>query len=161
MKPILELIIPGSPVPQPKHSARVIAGRACSYMPTSRGKGAQRRSNGIAEFRALVRKIAAERYQGPLLECPLAVDCEFVFPRTKGMLWKRKPMPRLPHAVRPDRDNLDKAVLDALKGVIWRDDQQVSGGTLWKFYAAGGEQPHTRILISLLEERTPANDLPW
>jgi Holliday junction resolvase RusA-like endonuclease len=31
--------------------------------------------------------------------------------------------PRLP---RPDIDNLEKAVLDALKGVAWKDDTQVA-----------------------------------
>jgi Holliday junction resolvase RusA-like endonuclease len=42
-------------------------------------------------------------------------------------------MPRLPHTSKPDRDNLDKAVMDALKGIAWIDD--------------GDEQPH--VLLEL------------
>ncbi len=54
------------------------------------------------------------------------------------------------HTGRPDRDNLDKAVLDAMKGLIFRDDAQVCAGTIEKWIAAGDEQPHVTIVIEEL-----------
>lgn len=149
---ILDLYIPGPPVPQPRARATVRAGHAAMYTPTTSGKGSEKRSNGLAEFCALVRKIAAEKYCAPLQEGALRVDCEFVFARTKGMTWKKKPMPRVPHVTRPDRDNLDKAVLDSLAGVVWRNDALVACGWLAKWYADGDEQPHTRIQIWAMED---------
>jgi Holliday junction resolvase RusA-like endonuclease len=38
--------------------------------------------------------------------------------------------------VRPDIDNVYKAVLDALNGVAFMDDKQVTGGEMHKFYGA-------------------------
>ena len=90
---------------------------------------------------------ARAAYDGPPLDAPLRVDCTFVFPRTKQQIWKSKPMPRLPHTKKPDRDNCDKAVLDALSGLLWIDDCQVCQGSLEKVIAAGDEQPHVRVRV--------------
>jgi Holliday junction resolvase RusA-like endonuclease len=46
-----------------------------------------------------------------------------------------------------DRDNLDKAVLDALTNVILTDDKLVYDGRIQKWYAEGDELPHTKITI--------------
>jgi Holliday junction resolvase RusA-like endonuclease len=43
--------------------------------------------------------------------------------------------PRLP---RPDIDNLEKAVLDALNGVAWKDDTQVARVVKEKTYGTEG-----------------------
>ena len=135
----LTIIVPGEPVAQPRAKATTIGGKhARMYTPTT---------SGIAAYKAAIRLKAAEAYQGPLLDCPLIVDCEFVFARPKRMIWKTKPMSRLPHTSLRDRDNLDKAVLDALKNVIWTDDKLVYDGRITKWYAAGDEQPHTTIRI--------------
>lgn len=102
----------------------------------------------IQTFKATVRMAAQQAYQGPPLEGPLRCDLEFVFPRPSGLIWKTKPMPRLPHSKRPDRDNLDKAVMDALKSLLWLDDAQVCDGRIQKWIAAGNEQPHVVITVS-------------
>lgn len=144
------LTIPGLPIAQPRAKATTFGGHTKMYTPTSRkGKDGKRRSNGVAEFKALVKLVAAEACGGrPLLTGPLRVDCEFVFPRPKARVWKTKPMPREPKVTTPDRDNLDKMVLDSLTGVVYRDDNQVYTGTITKWIAAGDEQPHTRVVIS-------------
>jgi Holliday junction resolvase RusA-like endonuclease len=54
------------------------------------------------------------------------------------------------HAKKPDRDNCDKSVMDALKGIAWIDDAQVAGGEIWKYIASGDEQPHVVIRIAEL-----------
>lgn len=81
------------------------------------------------------------------LETPLRVDIDFVFPRPKR-LWRKRDRDGLiwcPH--KPDRDNLDKAVLDALKGIIWEDDCLPVAGLLQKFYAEKYGEPRVCIYI--------------
>lgn len=90
---------------------------------------------------------AAKDYRGQPLEGPLRVDIVAVFPRPSRMVWKRKPMPRDYHVAKPDRDNIDKAVMDALTGKLWVDDCQVCDGRIQKFYAAGNEEPHVVITL--------------
>ena len=47
-------------------------------------------------------------------------------------------------AVKPDVDNLSKTILDALNGVLWRDDAQVVDLHITKRYAA---EPQTVITV--------------
>lgn len=82
-------------------------------------------------------------------EGPLRVDITFVMPRPKSApSWKRW------HTATPDRDNLDKAVLDAMKKAGWfKDDAQVCAGQIIKRLArAVGEEPHAHIEVARLTE---------
>lgn len=58
----------------------------------------------------------AERIDGPA-----AVELEFVMPRPKSTPKRSTP----PAIKRPDIDKLERAILDALSGVAYRDDSQV------------------------------------
>lgn len=40
---------------------------------------------------------------------------------------------RVFHTQKPDKDNIEKLIWDALKGVCWHDDSQVMGGGLKRF----------------------------
>lgn len=63
--------------------------------------------------------------------------------------WSEKKKQRMdgkPHTKKPDRDNLDKGVCDALNKIAWKDDGQVYDGTVRKFYS---REP--RIEIEILE----------
>lgn len=133
--------VPAVPTAQPRTRATSIHGHARAYQP---------KGGAIATFKASVRYAASEAFSGAPIAGPLRVDVEFVFPRTKGQIWKRRPMPRIPHAKKPDRDNLDKAVLDALTGLVWQDDAQVCDGRIQKWIASGDEQPHVSITITPL-----------
>lgn len=136
--------VPAIPVAQPRPRATVVGGHARVYEP---------RQHPVAAFKASVRLAAAQAYEGPPLLGPLRVDCVFVFPRPSQLIWKTKPMFRIPHTKRPDRDNCDKAVLDALSGLLWKDDCQVCAGSLEKWIAAGDEQPHVEIRVYQMEHR--------
>jgi Holliday junction resolvase RusA-like endonuclease len=81
-----------------------------------------------------------------------------VFPRPQALIWKKRSMPRLWHDKKPDRDNLDKAIMDSLKGLAWVDDAQVCEGEIRKFIAAGDEQPHAVITITPLSTVMPTTD---
>lgn len=61
-------------------------------------------------------------------------------------------MPSIRHIKKPDRDNLDKAVLDALTGIFWIDDCQVCDGRIRKRIASGDESEGVFVSISVLEE---------
>lgn len=47
---------------------------------------------------------------------------------------KRAALDGTPHFVKPDRDNLEKALLDGLSEVLWVDDAQVCAGPTDKWY---------------------------
>ena len=148
----LELKIPAVPVAQPRARA-VNAGKHARMhsVQTIKAADGTRRPHPILAFKATVRIAASQAYTGPPLDCPVRIDCLFVMPRPKRLIWKTKPMPRVPHVTKPDRDNLDKAVLDALKGTILVDDCIAFAGTIEKWIAAGDEQPHAVITIVTFE----------
>ena len=53
------------------------------------------------------------------------------------------------HTKKPDRDNLEKAVLDVLTQLgMWGDDCQVCGGEVLKRYVVGLERPGAIIQIA-------------
>lgn len=87
------------------------------------------------------------------LSGPLCVDVHLFFGRPKNHFGtgrnaaKLKETAPIWHTSRPDRDNLDKLVLDALSGVFWRDDAQVCAGEIIKQYS---ERPRTEIFIKRL-----------
>lgn len=75
----------------------------------------------------------------PPLTCPVQVQIVAVFQTPKS--WKADLQQaaaegRVYHTAKPDRDNIDKLVCDALKGICWHDDSQVSGGGTWKRYGS-------------------------
>jgi Holliday junction resolvase RusA-like endonuclease len=97
--------------------------------------------------------IAQQHAPDKLLDCPLRVDLHFYFIRPKshygtgrnaGIL---KPSAPEHYEGKPDRDNLDKLVLDALTGIFWRNDASVCQGWIQKKYS---ERPRTEIYIKKL-----------
>ncbi len=85
---------------------------------------------------------------------PVRVTCEFVFPRPKSHFTSKgqiKADAPVFHTQKPDRDNLDKAVLDTLTKIeMWRDDSQVCFGQLIKRWAALGEPSGVQITITAI-----------
>lgn len=143
--------VPAVPVGQPRARASSFRGRVRVHEVTQiKNSDGSRKPHPIVAFKATVRMAAAEVHRGAPLAGPLRCDLEFVLPRPKALFWKTKPMPRVPHVAKPDRDNLDKAVMDALKGLVWLDDCQVCDGRIQKWIAAGDEQPHVVVTITPL-----------
>jgi len=99
-------------------------------------------------FKAAVQLCFHRAYAGPPLTGPLRLECVFIFPRPKSKVWKTKPMPRVPHTGKPDRDNLLKSLQDALNGLAYRDDSQIFDGVTSKWIAAGDEPPHVEVFIT-------------
>jgi Holliday junction resolvase RusA-like endonuclease len=142
------MIVPAIPIAQPRAKASTFGGHVKIYTPTSiKNEDGSRKPHPIAAFKATVRLAFRDAYKGSPLTGPLKCDCLFVMPRPKNLIWKTRSMPRLPHTSKPDRDNLDKAVMDALKGLAWIDDAQVCQGYIEKCIASGYEQPHAVITV--------------
>lgn len=82
---------------------------------------------------------------------PVCVDLDLLLPRPQRLYRKRGPAGEVPATCKPDRDNVDKATLDALTAVgMWRDDAQVCDGRIRKLYHAVGGKPGARITVSLI-----------
>lgn len=141
----MEFVVHGVPVSQPRVKATRRGNHAGVYTPTKTSTG---NSNGVAEFKAAIRMKAASMRTGPLLMGPLRVDLVFVFPRQSSKIWKSRSMPRYRKTTKPDRDNLDKLVMDALTGVVWGDDNQVCSGSIDKWHASAEEAPHVLVRIT-------------
>lgn len=147
--PIIRFVVPAVPVPQPRPRA-VMAGKHARVHELTHVKQADgtRRPHAIVAFKATCRMAAQAAYSGPPADEALALHATFVLPRPKSKIWKTRPMERYPHVGKPDLDNLVKGLKDALSGILWRDDGLVCGESLWKFVAAGDEQPHVVVMIS-------------
>ena len=84
-------------------------------------------------------------------EGAVELSIEFIMPRPQRFLWKGPHLePR--HWKLPDRDNLEKALKDSFKGIVWRDDAQVSEGPLSKRYARPGEACRAIVTVRVLGE---------
>lgn len=142
----------GEPKGQPRPRAFAVGGKARIHTAgTAEGwKGA------VAQ--AIGPHLPAEPYDEPV-----RLDVDFYFPRPKTFSkrvrdaygGRSKDIPAGPvlHLAKPDRDNADKAVLDALDakagiGFV-RDDSMICWGTVRKFYHRLGGRPGARLRVSL------------
>ena len=131
----LTIFVPGLPVAQPRPRAVSFRGHARMYSPGT--------SN---EWKACV--IHALQGSAGLFPAglPLRCDLTFYLPRPKGHFGSGKnshilkpSAPKRPTG-KPDRDNLDKAVCDAITAAgVWRDDSQVTDGRIRKRYCLDGQ----------------------
>lgn len=154
---VITFRVPCVPVGQPRPRARAFNGRAQMYEQrqiVNKNTG-ERKAHPIVAFKATTRHIASSIYHGAPLTGPLRIDVQFVFPRTSSQVWKKRAMPRLRHIKKPDRDNCEKALLDALTGIIFADDCQVCAGEVTKWIASGDEQPHVLVSVTILENDQP------
>jgi Holliday junction resolvase RusA-like endonuclease len=157
MRPPLEFFAAGLPAGQPRVKATAFGGHARVYTPiTIKSNDGIRHEHPSASWKMIVRNEASKAMNasgdhGPWLG-PLRVDLTFFFPRPKAHFRSNGELkPNAPrwHTGKPDRDNSDKAVLDALTNLgIWGDDKQVCDGTLKKLYNNSPGLPGCSIRIS-------------
>lgn len=78
---------------------------------------------------------------------PVSLSVQVYFQRPQRLCRRSSPSGSVPHAAKPDVDNLVKAIMDAMtKCGVWRDDAQVHSLSISKMYAALGYSPGARIL---------------
>ena len=132
----------GIPKPQPRP-------RAFARKTKDGGAVARMYDAGTAEsWKAdVIAALAEHRPESPIVG-PVIVSTTFYMPRPQRLMRRKDPEGPVPHAIAADRDNLDKAVLDAMKTDGWfRDDGQVYDGRVAKFYHAKGGVPGAEIWI--------------
>jgi Holliday junction resolvase RusA-like endonuclease len=87
----------------------------------------------------------------PAFDGPFTVGATFYFNRPKSASVKSRPVP----TVKPDLDKLTRAVLDALTGIVWRDDSQVVSIIARKFYLVTAEAEYAEIRINAFDGGQP------
>lgn len=136
--------VPGIPVAQPRVKARRQGRFVRIYTP------------GQADaWKDCVRKVGLQHKPGSLLTGPLHVRLLFAMPRPKHLSTRSyKDEIHRPHFVKPDIDNLAKAVLDAMSD-WWKDDCQVTMLTASKWYARVGGA--TGVEVHVTEMQVPGD----
>lgn len=96
---------------------------------------------GLKEWEHAIRVVAQE-HAGQMFTEAVHVDLLFVLPRPKSL-----PKRVRHHLKKPDIDKLSRAALDAMTGIVWKDDSQVVALQAHKRY------PETESEGSRLEVR--------
>lgn len=135
------VFVPGEPAPQGSTRAFVVNGRAS--IAHDNKKTMPWRTAIQAE---IIRQAGRLRIEFPGSE-PVAVTMEFVMPRRNS---EPKRSTR-PHTRKPDGDKLARSVGDALTGLVYRDDAQVTSMSWSKRTAEIGEVPGARIAWTSVE----------
>jgi len=144
MEPI-ELRIPGAP--QGKGRARSMTlrtGQKIHYTPEK-----TRTYEGV--IKSLAMDVMGECAP---LDGPLQLELICTYPMAASWpAWKRELAlsGQLAATVKPDADNVAKAVKDALNGVVWGDDTQVVRAVITKVY---GERPMVAVRVTRLPQHS-------
>ena len=101
----------------------------------------------LKDWEHVVRSVAQD-FTNAYTTGPVRVRLRFNLPRPKSLSAKVS----RPHTKRPDVDKLARAVLDALTGVIFKDDSQVYCLIATKMYANENEPPHVRITVNTKDD---------
>ena len=145
MRPPLSFFVTGTPAGQPRVKATAFGGHARVYTPTMVVKDGFKREHPATAWKRAVRDTASAEWAKAGLppvkwSGPLCVNLTFYLPRPKSHYQSNgalKPTAPMWCEQKPDRDNADKAVLDALTDMgLWGDDKQVCDGRIQKRYAA-------------------------
>lgn len=155
--PELRLVVVGVAAPQGSMRSYVVY-RKSDRQPVAVTTSDNPRVKGwrqtIADVAA--RELARPEFAGLFFEGGVDLDVLFVLPRPLALCTRSKAGRAFPHLTKPDVDKLTRAAVDALKGVLWRDDSQIVDLRARKRYADAGEHPRAEILIRVAAlEATP------
>lgn len=134
-RPTITFRVASVPVPKGSMKAFVRGGRPILTSDNPSLKG----------WEAIVRA-QAQAHIPALIPGPVSVSLAFACKRTQSLPKRRE----VAHQTKPDVDKLARAVLDALTGVAFSDDAQVTKLACTKRYALEGEQPG--VLVTLAQE---------
>lgn len=133
---MIKLILPIEPVAQARPRARRFGKGIRLYDPPK-----------TAKFKRMLHKLAKESYHGKPLDGELEVIVIFGRSVQKSISKKERKLRLLGRhrpIVKPDLDNYIKATLDALTGVLWKDDNAIVKMVAEKRYM---EQPRIEIEV--------------
>lgn len=141
---VIEFFVEGTPVGQPRVKHRIVhpkSGKAFAALYTPATADA---------WKSVVQIACYGKVRSPLLD-PLHVHITAFFARPQRLLTKTSQAGPIAHTAKPDKDNVEKAILDAMKDAgLYRDDAQVCGGSTFKYYAAIGTKTGARIRVEIV-----------
>lgn len=168
MTPLCTFFVPGTPAPGGSKNPIPIPDAKGPYIRRRDGKPVRIvvvDAGGVAnaKWKKTVATFGRMLYTGPVLDQPLRVNVSLYvsrplkhFNKRKAGLFLRADAPAYP-AVSPDVDKLGRSTIDALKGIVWRDDSLIIGGDRWKFYAP---EEKCGAQIDVYAMPTPDGDKP-
>jgi Holliday junction resolvase RusA-like endonuclease len=139
---ILEIRIPGPPVPQGRPRATRLGNRAVTLFDPPKSRAWKKHAAQCCLDAMTRRDPTSHEYFIP--EGPVFLRVIAIFPRPKAM----KGDGRVLHTRRGDLSNVTKAVEDALNGLAYADDSQVAHSVCTKWYAEPGEEPCVMVWVS-------------
>ncbi len=137
-------------IPAPKGSARAVMSHG---KPRLLASGSTANKHALKSWAASVGWTAKAAMVHPL-DGPVRVLCEFVFARPASHTRGGRAVAS--KITKPDGDKLIRATLDALTGLAYVDDAQVSDGRWVKRYAAPGEACGAWITVEAIQQERPA-----
>ena len=139
---ILEVKIPGPPVPQgrPRASTLGTTRKVVMYDPP-RSKAWKKHAQKYY-CAAMYNRESGDTPHIP--EGPVFMRVIALFPRPKAMKGEGREL----HTKNSDLDNIVKAVCDSANDMLYTDDAQVAHVVATKWYAASGEEPCVMVWVS-------------
>jgi len=171
---VIEIVVEGEPIGQPRQDGMVFWPKGAKkptvrmYTPQVREKLGTNPVTGKAiygpdKLEPWKRRIELACYGkvAAPIRAPLRIRIDAFFPRCeyhakkkfpKGHVFEGPiPTTSFPHTAKPDKDNVEKAVLDAMKTAgVYTDDCMVFSGPTNKWYCAVGYDPGVRIVIEVM-----------
>ncbi len=139
----LKVFIPGEPCAQGRPRFSTAGGFVRAYDPAK-----------SRNYKAYVKAVCADaaEKQGWLFNTDLPLEVELIaglsIPSSKSKKWKQAAAEGVEKPTKkPDVDNLIKIIMDALSGVIYKDDKQIIKMSVEKRYA---EQPGVTLEVRVL-----------
>jgi len=130
----MEITIDGNPIPQKQTAFRRIGTKVHTYDPCAREK-------------KTIQNLLRSQWKFKTLEDPLYVALYFYLPipqstsnKTKLFMQEKK----IYHTKKPDIDNLAYFYVNAMKTIVYQDDNQICCMFMNKMY---DERPRTEIII--------------
>ena len=138
----VEIVIPGCPVPKGRARSAVIHGRVVHYTPKP-----------TKDYESLARSYAMQAMaKRKVMDGPVFLAVRFYLPIPESWSKKKKESAlclAISPITKPDLSNLVKAVEDAMNGVVWRDDSQVTCMQVEKFYS---DEPRSEVTVKEMNE---------
>jgi Holliday junction resolvase RusA-like endonuclease len=137
---MIEFTVYGEPVAQGRPRFTTINGHVKAYDPAK-----------SRDYKQYVKLVASDHKPEKLLEGAIALHLNIYRSIPKSFSKKKQKQAEdgeLRPTTKPDVDNFLKAIKDAMKGIIWRDDSQVVSVIVNKWYS---ENPRVEITIILME----------
>jgi Holliday junction resolvase RusA-like endonuclease len=146
---LVEIDIPGEPVAQGRPRFSTVTTRSGQTFTSAYDPAKSR--NWKAMARDYAEQAMLRMGRKPVSDL-LEVEVRAYFTCPKSDHRKTAPRPLRRHGKKPDAENVAKAVLDAMEGVVYFNDSQVSDLLAFKRIAAQGDAPHVHVVVRYASE---------